>query len=116
MMQSDVITGKEVRSEEKVNTYFLKWTNVSEREKAIQEEKREAFLDFLTILVKKYGYKVLKKYGEVLQLVEKLFGLLPSDLSNLSTTELEEKLEELLKSRKKNETQMQFIFFQNRSI
>ena len=61
MMQRDVITGKEVRSEEKVNTYFLKWTNVSEREKAIQEEKREAFLDFLTILVKKYGYKVLKK-------------------------------------------------------
>ena len=61
MMQSDVITGKEVRSEEKVNTYFLKWTNVSEREKAKQEEKREALLDFLTILVKKYGYKVLKK-------------------------------------------------------
>lgn len=61
MMQSDVITGKEVRSEEKVNTYFLKWTNVPEREKAIQEEKRDAFLDYLAIIVKKYGYKVLEK-------------------------------------------------------
>jgi hypothetical protein len=61
MMQSDVITGKEVRSEEKVKAYFLKWTNVSEREKAIQEEKRDAFLDYLAIIVKKYGYKVLEK-------------------------------------------------------
>ena len=61
MMQNVVNTGKEVENEEKVKTYFLKWTNVSEREKAIQEEKREAFLDYLAIIVKKYGYKVLEK-------------------------------------------------------
>lgn len=58
-------------------------------------------------------YKSLKKYGEVLKLVEKLLGLIPSSLENLSTEELEEKLEELLKYRKRNEMQVMFIFYQN---
>lgn len=61
----------------------------------------------------KKRYKVMKKYGEVLQLIEKLLGLIPGDLKNLSTEELEEKLKELLSSRKKTEDQMMFIFYQN---
>ena len=68
--------------------------------------------------IKKYEddkkrYKIMKKYGEVLHLVEKLLGLIPSDLTNLSHEELEEKLKELLKSRKNTENQMLFVFYQN---
>ncbi len=75
-------------------------------------------IDLQKINSKKYEkdkkrYKVIKKYGEVLRMVEKLLGLIPSDLNNLSTEELEEKLKELLSSRKKNEDQMIFVFYQN---
>ena len=58
-------------------------------------------------------YKVLKKYGEVIAKIENLLGLIPSSLSNLSVDELVEKLEELSKTKKRNEFQMIFIFFQN---
>lgn len=58
-------------------------------------------------------FKALRKYGDALRLVENLLGLIPSNLNNLSTEELEEKLQELLKSRRNNETQMLFIFYQN---
>lgn len=61
----------------------------------------------------KKRHKVMKKYGEVLKRIEKLLGLIPGDLKNLSTEELEEKLKELLSSRKKTEDQMLFIFYQN---
>ena len=58
-------------------------------------------------------FKVLKKYGEVLARVEKLLGLIPSDLENLSMDQLIEKMEELVKTRKKNMNQFNLIFFQN---
>ena len=48
-------------NEGRMNVHFLKWTELSSKEKAIEEEKREAFYDLMAILVKKYGYKVLKK-------------------------------------------------------
>ncbi len=58
-------------------------------------------------------FKVLKKYGDVLAKIEKLLGLIPSDLANLSFEELAEKLEELQKSRKNNMYQLNLIFYQN---
>ena len=58
-------------------------------------------------------FRVLKRYGEVLEKVKKLLGIIPSDLENLSTEELYEKLEELLKTKKHNNLQMIFNFFQN---
>lgn len=60
----------------------------------------------------KKRYKLLKRYGEILMRIEKLYGLLPTNLDSLSLTELEEKLQELLKNRKRNELQMMFIFYQ----
>lgn len=70
------------------------------------------------IQIKKYEndkkrYKILKKYGEVLHLIEKLMGIIPSDLNNLSVESLEEKLKELLDRRKKNEMQFRFLYYQN---
>lgn len=44
-----------------VKVSFLKWTKLSPKEKAEEERKREAFVDLMAILIKKYGYKVLKK-------------------------------------------------------
>jgi hypothetical protein len=58
-------------------------------------------------------YNALKKYGEVLKLVEKLIGLIPTNLDNLSLEELTNKLEELVKSRQKNMNQMSFTYYQN---
>ncbi len=58
-------------------------------------------------------FKVLKKYGEVLAKVERLLGLIPSELSNLSIDELSAKLEELLQTRKNNIFQLNLIFYQN---
>ena len=58
-------------------------------------------------------YKVLKKYGEVLAKIEKLLGLIPDSLSHLSIDELAEKLDELSKTKQRNELQISFIFFQN---
>ena len=45
----------------RVKVSFLKWTELSPKEKAEEERKREAFVDLIAILIKKYGYKVLKK-------------------------------------------------------
>lgn len=61
----------------------------------------------------KKHFKLMRRYGDVLHLVEKLLGLIPSNLSNMSTEELEEKLKELLNSRKNNKQQMMFMFYQN---
>ncbi len=58
-------------------------------------------------------FRVLKRYGEILKKVEKLLGMLPSDFENLSLEELAEKLQDLMKTRKRNEQQMLFIFYQN---
>lgn len=58
-------------------------------------------------------YKLLKRYGDILHLIENLIGIIPASLSNLSTTELETKLKELLTSKKQNEVQFIFIFYQN---
>ena len=44
-----------------VKVSFLKWKDLSPKEKAEEERKREAFVDLMAILVKKYGYRVLKK-------------------------------------------------------
>lgn len=61
----------------------------------------------------KKKFKLLKKYGEILEKIEKLLGLIPNDLSNLSLDELSEKVEELIKTRKRNELQFIFTFYQN---
>lgn len=61
----------------------------------------------------KKKYKILKRYGEVLQLVEKLLGLVPGNVDNLSIEELTKKLEELMKSRKRNMDIMAFSFYQS---
>ncbi len=45
----------------RIKVSFLKWTELSPKEKAEEERKREAFVDLIAILIKKYGYKVLKK-------------------------------------------------------
>lgn len=58
-------------------------------------------------------YKIIRKYAEVLKNISHLINLIPTDVENLSTTELEEKLQELLATRKKNNDQSHFIFYQN---
>lgn len=58
-------------------------------------------------------YKIIRKYAEVLKNITHLIDLIPTDVENLSTTELEEKLEELLATRKNNNNQIHFIFYQN---
>ncbi len=58
-------------------------------------------------------YKVFKRYGEILAKIENLLGLLPAGAKHLSLDELIEELQELMKSRKRNEQQMLFMFFQN---
>ena len=58
-------------------------------------------------------FKVIVKYGDILRKIEKLLGLMPTDLSNLSLDELENKLKELLENRKKNTEQLAYIFYQN---
>lgn len=103
-----------------IKEIHLPKTNLSINEKAIKEVKDvyAAALDRQKNNIKYYEndqkrYKVLKKYGEVLQKVETLLGLIPSDLSKLSLEDLEEKLKELMKTRKKNEMQISFMFYQN---
>ena len=57
---SSVVSQEDV-NEGRINVHFLKWTGLSLKEKAVEEEKREAFYDLMAILVQKYGYKVVKK-------------------------------------------------------
>ena len=58
-------------------------------------------------------FKLMQKYGDILRKLETLLSLLPSSLENLSVDELTKKLEELIKTRKRNEQQIIFIFCQN---
>lgn len=62
---------------------------------------------------KKRRYKLMQKYGDVLNKVFKLLNIMPTNFDDLSMTEINKNLEELNLSRKKNYNIMRFDHYQN---
>lgn len=61
----------------------------------------------------KKRFKLLKQYSDLLVRIEKVLGLIPSDLNHLSLEELLENLENLTKTRNKVNNHANFLLYQN---
>lgn len=61
----------------------------------------------------KKKFKLLQKYGYVLESIGDLLGMIPKNFDNLSLTDLTEKLEDLMKTRNSNFDQNNYMFSQN---
>lgn len=58
-------------------------------------------------------YKAIKRYGEVLDKVERLLGIIPEPKKEFKLEDLAKKMQELVNSRKKVSNQTTFSYFQN---
>ena len=77
------------------------------------EDAKQSYKTYIKYYEKdEQRFKALQKLGHALERVEQLLQIMPTNLEHLSVSELEEKLQELLNTRTKNNDQMHFIFYQ----